>query len=54
MEDSVMKKFGWTYAELEATPLHVVLSSSFIDSSKADHDKIQTLKAEEKAKTNRK
>jgi len=48
-----MKKFGWTYDELLSTPFHVVLYLSFIDSSIQTHDKLQTLKKEEKEGLNK-
>lgn len=46
MDYSMMKEMRWTWQELINTPLHVILSISFINSRKAAYDNLQTLKGE--------
>lgn len=50
MDYSLMKERCWTYDELVSTPLHVILSISFINGRKAAYDNLQTLKEKEKGK----
>jgi hypothetical protein len=44
MDYSMMKEMRWTWQELIDTPLHVILSISFINSRKAAYDHLQDLK----------
>ena len=50
MDYSMMKEMRWTWRELVDTPLHVILSISFIYSRKAAYDKLQALKGEKEKK----
>ena len=50
MDYSMMKEMHWTWHELIDTPLHVILSISFINGRKAAHDRLETLKREKEKK----
>jgi hypothetical protein len=50
MDYSMMKEMRWTWQELIGTPLHVILSISFINGRKTAYDNLQTLKKEKKDK----
>lgn len=50
MDISMMKEMHWTWQELVDTPLHVILSISFINSRKAAYDNLQTLKGKKEKK----
>lgn len=50
MDYSLMKEMRWTWQELMDTPLHVLLSISFINGRKAAYENLQTLKGEKEKK----
>ena len=47
MENGIMEKYHWTYQQVLETPFHVIIYINFIASSKATHEKLDTLKRKE-------